>query len=94
MENLIKGILEDVQILACERGIKTATKAQQEQIIEAITGVSAIPPSIPEHEFQKTSFTNTNKSSSTQYNAQGENIAQGNARQYISGGDTINFGKD
>ena len=95
VENLMKGMLEDVQLLACERGTKTATKAQQEQIIKAIVQVSAIPPSVPEHEFQDTGFTNAiYGSGATQYNAQGENIAQGSARQYLSGGGTMNFGKD
>ena len=94
VENLMKGMLEDVQLLACERGMKTATKAQQEQIAKAITEVSTISPSVPEHEYQETSFTNMNYGSGTQNNAQGENIAQGSARQYMSGGGTMNFGKD
>ena len=94
VEKLMQGMLEDVQLLACERGMKTATKAQQEQIIKAITEVSAILPSVPEHEFQEAAFTNKNYGWGTQYNAQGENIAQGSARQYMSGGGTMNFGKD
>ena len=94
VENLMKELLEGVQLLACERGMKTATEAQQEQIKEAIKEVSALLPSVPEHEFQETGFTNTNYGPGTQNNAQGENIAQGSARQYISGGGTMNFGKD
>lgn len=94
VESLMKGMLEDVQLLACEHGIKTATKAQQEQITKAIAEVSAVSPSVPEHEFQETGFTNKNYGSGTQYNARGENIAQGSARQYISGGGTMSFGKD
>ena len=94
VENLMKGMLEDVQLLSCERGMKSATKAQQEQIIKAIAEVSAVTPSVPEHEFQEPGFTNSNYGSGTQYNARGENIAQGSARQYISGGGTMNFGKD
>ncbi|KAL9117500.1 MAG: hypothetical protein Q9187_005963 [Circinaria calcarea] len=92
VENLMKGMLEDVQLLACERGMKTATKDQQEQIVKAITEVSAIQPSVPEHEFQETGFTNTNSGSGTQYNAQGEYVAQGNAQQYNSGGGAMSFG--
>ena len=95
VENLMKGMLEDVQLLACERGMKTATKAQQEQIIKAIVEVSAVPPSVPEHEFQETGFANAiYGSSGTQCNAQGENIAQDSTQQYISGSNTMNFGKD
>ena len=94
VETLMKGMLDDVQLLSCERGMKTATKAQQEQILKAIEELSAVSPSVPEHEFQETGFTNANYGSGTQYNAQGENIAQGSARQYMSGGGTMNFGKD
>ena len=94
VEKLMKGMLEDVQLLACERGMKTATKAQQDQIVKAITEVSAISASVPEHEVQETAFTNTNTGSGTQYNAQGENIAQGSARQYISGRGQMTFSKD
>lgn len=94
VESLMKGMLEDVQFLACEHGIKTATKAQQEQITKAIAEVSAVPPSVPEHELQETGFININYGSGTQYNARGENIAQGSARQYMSGGGTMSFGKD
>lgn len=94
VESLMKGMLEDVQFLACEHGIKTATKAQQEQIIKAIAEVSAVSPSVPEHELQETGFINKNYGSGTQYNARGENIAQGSARQYMSGGGTMSFGKD
>ena len=93
MKSLMEGILEDLQLLACERSIKTATKVQQEQIIKAIAEVSAVSPSVPEHEFQETGFTNSNYGSGTQYSARGKNIAQDNARQYISDG-PINFGKD
>jgi hypothetical protein len=29
----MKGILEDLQLLSCEHGMKAVTKAQQEQLI-------------------------------------------------------------
>ena len=94
VENLMTGMLEDVQLLACERGIKTANKAQQDQIVEAVTELLAVLPSVPEHVYQDTGFTNTNTGSGTQYNAQGEYVAQGNARQFNSDGGVMNFGTD
>ena len=94
VENLMKGILEDVQLLACERGVKTATETQQEQIVKAIKNISVIPPSVPQDVFQETGFTNTNYGPGTQYNAQGENVAQGSARQYNSAGGAMHFGMD
>jgi hypothetical protein len=96
VEGLMKGMLEDVQLLACEHGMKTATKVEQEQIAKAITEVSAIPASVPEHVFQETGFTANNSGPGTQtnYHAQGEYIAQGQARQYNSAGGAMTFGKD
>jgi hypothetical protein len=96
VENLMKGMLEDVQLLACEHGIKTASKAQQEQIAKAIIEVSAVSPSVPEHVFQETGFTahNSGPGTQTNYNAQGEYIAQGSARQFNAPGGTMYIGKD
>ena len=94
VENLMKGMLGDVQLLACERGMKTATKAQQEQIVKTVTEVSAVLPSVPEHVFRETGFTNNNHGTGAQYNAQGENVAQGSARQYKSAGGMMYFGRD
>jgi hypothetical protein len=94
VENLMKGMLEDVQLLACEHGMQTATKAQQDQIVQAITELSAVAPSVPEHEYEETGFTANNYGPGTQNNAQGEYIAQGNARQYNSAGGAMHFGKD
>jgi hypothetical protein len=96
VENLMKGMLEDLQLLACEHGMKTVTKAQQQQVAKAIVEVSAIPTSVPENVFQETGFTanNSGTGSQTNYSAQGEYIAQGEARQYNSAGDAMNFGKD
>ena len=94
VENLMRGMLDDVQVLACERGMEAANKAQQDQIFEAVTELSAVLPSVPEHVYQENGFVNTNTGSGTQYNAQGEYVAQGNARQYNSAGGAMSFGTD
>ena len=91
--NLMQGILEDVQFLACEHGMKMADKTQREQISDAITEVAAIPSSSSEQMLQETRITAYHSGSGTQYNAQGEHIAQGEARQYNSNGGTMNLGK-
>lgn len=90
----MKGMLEDLHLLVGERNMRIATTAQLEQIINAIREVSTIPRSVPEDGFQVPSFTANYSGSGTQNNAQGEYVAQGNARQYNSGGGTMNFGKD
>ena len=79
VENLMKGILEDLQLLACEHGVRTATLAEQKQIVEAIKEMSTIPPSVSDETVEEIGFVNSNFGSGTQYNAQGENVAQGNA---------------
>jgi hypothetical protein len=94
VENLMKGMLEDVQLLACEHGMRTVTNAQQELSTQAITEVSAIAPSVPDSVFQDAVFSTTNSGTGTQYNAQGEYIAQGQAKQYNSGGGAMHFGND
>jgi hypothetical protein len=94
VERLMKGMLEDVQLLACEHNMKIATKAQLEQVAKAISEVSDNPPSVPENGFQEPRLMANYSGSGAQYNAQGEYIAQGNARQYNSGGGPMHFGKD
>ena len=67
IESLMKGMLEDIQLLAniktmtttsVEKIIKTVTAAQEEKITKAITDVAAWPPSVPENIFQRGTSTN------------------------------------
>jgi len=97
VETLMKGMLEDTQLLATiktmtttnvEKVIKTATAAQEEKVAKAITDVAAWPPSVPDDVFQEGVYTNINYGTG-QYIAQGDaeqNNFQGEARQYHSGG--------
>ena len=94
VENLMRGILKDVQLLAYGHGTKIADRTQREQLSIAITEIAALPSSAPEQTLQETGITAFHSGSGTQYNAQGEYIAQGEARQYNSSGGTMNFGKD
>jgi hypothetical protein len=94
VEKLMQGILEDIQLLSCAHGLKTATEAQQEELAKVITEISAVLPSVPEQEFKKSGIMANYSGSGTQYIAHGEYIAQGEARQYNSGGGPMHFGKD
>ncbi len=94
VEQLMKGMLVEVQLLASEHGMKTVTKDQQSQIAHAITEMSAVPSSVPDTVFKDTGFSAINSGPGTQYNAQGEYIAQGGGKQYNSGGGPMYFGKD
>lgn len=102
----MKGMLEDVQLLATiktmttasiEKVVKTVTAVQEEKIAKAITDVVAWPPSVPDDIFQDGAYTNANYGAG-QYISQGgaeQNIFQAGSRQYHSGGgaQTINEGK-
>lgn len=70
------------------------TTTQGEEISQAITELEDVAPSMSEEAFQGPGLTAHNSGSGTQYNAQGEYIAQGEARQYISGGGPMHLGKD
>lgn len=94
VESLMKGILEDLALLNSERIMKTPTKAQQEQIAKAISEIQDVSKSVPDDLFQETGVTVNYSGSGTQYNAWGEYIAQGEARQFNAPGGTMNFGKE
>ncbi|KAL8793856.1 MAG: hypothetical protein Q9195_003582 [Heterodermia aff. obscurata] len=97
VEDLMKAILEDVQLLAGEHCMRVATASQQTGISKAITDISALPSSVPEHIFQDSGFAATNFGSGTQANAQRGNIALGGhiahdtAKQYIADCGTMNI---
>lgn len=94
VENLMKAMLEDLQLLAYEHGMRIATKAEQDQIVQAITTVSAISPSVPEDVFQETRLTTSNSGPSTETLPQGGTAAQSSSRQDNSIGGHMTSGKD
>ncbi|KAE8136587.1 hypothetical protein BDV38DRAFT_283799 [Aspergillus pseudotamarii] len=95
VELLMKGMLEDVQLLASERGMKTVTTIELDQITNAIREVSALPPSIDEHLLSDPAFSNINQGPGTQtnYQAQGDQyINPGAGKQYNA--QTMSFGSN
>lgn len=94
VESLMRGILEDLALLNSERIMKTPIKTHEEQIAKAISEIRDVPKSVPDDLFQETGATVNHSGSGTQYNAWGEYIAQGDARQYNAPGGTMHFGKD
>jgi hypothetical protein len=96
VEMLMKSMLEDVQLLTSNRKMHAMTTAQTELVVKAISELSVLQSSVPEHIFEEGGFT-ANKSgpgTQTNYHARGEYIAQGDAKQYNSAGGAMNFGKD
>lgn len=57
VETLMKGMLEDVQLLAVNHGMGTETEIQRKQVAEAIEEVTALPSSLPEHATEEIGFT-------------------------------------
>ena len=94
VEKLMEGILKDVQVLSFERGMRIKDDISEKQISEAIARLSLVEPSVPAKIFHETPSMITNPGPGTQYNAQGENVAQGNARQYNSAGGAMHFGTE
>jgi hypothetical protein len=89
VEELMKGILEDIQLLAINRGIKT------EHITEAMTALDAIPPSIEEHLLQEADFMNINSGPGSQsnFNAHGDQYSNsGSGKQQVYNAQTMSFG--
>jgi hypothetical protein len=57
VEALMKGMLEDVQLLAISHGMTAVTDIQRKEVADAIKELAALPPSIPEHVIEGTGFT-------------------------------------
>jgi len=106
VESLMKGMLEDIQLLGtvktmtttnAEKDIRTVTTAQEEKVAKAIKDVAAWQSSVPDEVFREEVYTFNNVGTG-QYialaNAK-QNISGVNSRQYNSGGgsQTINEGK-
>jgi hypothetical protein len=95
VETLMKGILDDLNLLSVEYGMETGNL--DERLKEAIKALSIIEPSVPDHVFDETSYTNNNLGSGTQnnFNASGgenyNNLGSGN--QFNAAIGTLNLGK-
>jgi hypothetical protein len=72
VETLMKGMLEDVQLLAINHGMVTVTNTQRKEVADAIKEVAALPPSIPEHAIEGTGFTAIHSGSGPINQAQGD----------------------
>jgi hypothetical protein len=93
VENLIEGILEDVQCLAniktfttmsVEKVIKMVTADQEEKIAKAITNMAT---SVSDNMFRDRTYTNTNYFPvSTSLKGAEQNVFQGESRQCHTGG--------
>ena len=81
VENLMKGILEDVQLLTCEQGTKTATSAQQAQIVQAVRDIASVIPSVP-NQVTEIALPDVVPESSSPHNAQGEDVTQADALEH------------
>jgi len=58
VELLMKGILEDIQLLASNHGMKTVTKDEMEQLTKAIKEIEKVPPSADDELVGGSTFTN------------------------------------
>jgi N-terminal domain on NACHT_NTPase and P-loop NTPases len=95
VEALMKRILDDLHLLSVQCGIETGDYV--ETLKEAMEAISALEPSVPDHIFDETSYTNINSGSGTQNNfnaSGGENYNNVGSGPQISGSNhTFNWGK-
>jgi hypothetical protein len=95
VEMLMKGILDDLNLLSVQFGMETEVHIQK--LEEAIKTVSALEPSVPDHVFDQSSYINNNLGAGTQnnFNASGgenyNNLGPGN--QFMGAIGTLNLGK-
>jgi hypothetical protein len=99
VEILMKGLLDDVLLLASKHGMETATAHHVDQLTKAIQDISTVAPSIPDSEFQETTFTNNNFGDGpmTNNNVLGNQKFQANygtGKQFQAETQTFNMGKD
>ncbi|KXX74652.1 hypothetical protein MMYC01_208140 [Madurella mycetomatis] len=86
VEELMKGMVQDVQLIAGNHVIKAATEAQISALLKVTHGLSSVPQSAPVTAF-------THPGTGSQFNNTGngtQNINTGDGRQFIAG--VINFG--
>lgn len=98
VETLMKGILEDIHLLASNHAMGAATTNQVDEIAKAIRDVSGIESSIPESVLHDIAFTNNNFGSGpmTNHNVQGNQYSQTNnstGQQFQAEHQTITIGK-
>jgi hypothetical protein len=94
VESLMKGILEDVQLLAENRAIQGATEAQVGKLVEAIQELSSMPPSVPDEGFPHTYY---NSGSGPQNINRGDGVQNnntGSGQQFTGMIQTLNLGKN
>lgn len=72
VENLMKGVLGDVQLLAIEHGMVTETDQRGDQLAKAIKEVADLPTSLPGNATDDTGFTASHSGSGHIYQSQGE----------------------
>lgn len=98
VEDLMKGLLEDVLLITSRLGLDNAKHFDVEKLKEAISVISEIEPTIPDAELESPAFTNNNFGSGpmTNNNVMGDMKNQsnyGSGDQYQAENQTFNISK-
>ncbi|KAF4629265.1 hypothetical protein G7Y89_g8891 [Cudoniella acicularis] len=88
VEELMKRMLEDVQLLAANQAVKAVGEEKIEELIAAVKDLERVPPSVPDgprftHNGIGDQFNNTSRGT--------QNINTGEGQQYVAG--SMNFSK-
>jgi len=94
VETLMRGILEDIQLLTGYQIMFRVTADQEKQLARAISDVSALESSIPDTmPQQETQFSNIHNGDGPQYNCHGKQfVTVDSGRQWIA--ESMTFGKE
>ena len=82
VETLMKGMLEDVQLLAINHSMATVTDTQLKEVADAIEEVAALPPSISEHAIEGTTFNAMHSGSGSINQAQRDQFSNPGSGQF------------
>lgn len=82
VETFMKGMLEDVKLLAINHGMIPKTESQNEELAKAIADLAALPPSLPPQAPQKAGFTATHSGSGTINQVHGDQYSNPGSGQF------------
>ena len=91
VETLMKGMLEDVQLLGIKHDMAAETDQQRRKLASAIKEVAALQASLPEHAIDETGFNATHTGSGHIYQSQGDQFNNPGSG-HIYHAQSMNFG--
>ena len=93
VETLMKGMLEDLKLLAIKHGMVTETDRREKELIKAIEELAALRPSLSERATDEPAFIATHSGSGAIYQAQGDQFTNPGSGHFYHA-HSMNFGSN